>query len=127
MGRQLIEYALADGQSIVVEAEGDAGPVQRGRGDAPVERAAESFEAAVAKLKPAAAAILTQQKPISNQAVTFTTNPAIRRNFVSNHTGAQGSNALHRRHQHIAPHQRTNAGRCARVDQVARFQANQRG
>jgi hypothetical protein len=71
MGRQLIEYALADGQSIVVEAEGDAGPVQRGRGDAPVERAAESFEAAVAKLKPAAAAVIDGLKGLTPEEITL--------------------------------------------------------
>jgi hypothetical protein len=60
---EMIEYPLESGGSVLVAVEDDSGPVTRGWGDDRSQRltgqASETFEAALAKVRPAADAMLT--------------------------------------------------------------------
>jgi hypothetical protein len=66
--KRLVEFPLEDGGSIIVEVEGTAGGagVMRGvRQDEIVDRAKQSFETALERLKPAAAAIIGRLRDLS--------------------------------------------------------------
>jgi hypothetical protein len=66
--KQLVEFPLEDGGSIIVEVEGTGGSVGVVRGvrqDEVVDRAKQSFETALEKLKPAAAAIIGKLRDLS--------------------------------------------------------------
>ncbi len=58
--KHLIEFGLEDGSTILVEVEetDGAGVVPAGRGGKVVQRARQSFEAALDKLRPAAQALI---------------------------------------------------------------------
>jgi hypothetical protein len=60
---EMIEYPLEGGGSVLVAVEDGVGPVTRGWGDDNARRlagqASETFEAALAKVRPAADAMLT--------------------------------------------------------------------
>jgi hypothetical protein len=60
MQKHFVEFELEDGQTVVVEAEGEGSGVQRvGRdGEAPTEKAQSRFMNAIARVKPAAEVVL---------------------------------------------------------------------
>jgi Trypsin-co-occurring domain 1 len=65
--RRLIEFPLEDGGSVVVEAEGPAGEVVRGLhpSDVPIQTK-ETFEAALARVQPAAIAIVNRLRGLAD-------------------------------------------------------------
>ncbi|MGH7847309.1 MAG: CU044_2847 family protein [Candidatus Binatia bacterium] len=66
--KQLVEFPLEGGGSIVVEVEGAAGGpgvVRGGRPGEIIDQAKQSFETALEKLKPAAAAIIAKLRDLS--------------------------------------------------------------
>lgn len=71
MGRQLVEFPLQDGGTVVVQVEdGHApdGPVTRGWGDQEprvVEQARQTFEQAVGRVQPAVQALLGQLRTLA--------------------------------------------------------------
>ncbi|MFP5264098.1 MAG: CU044_2847 family protein [Blastocatellia bacterium] len=68
--KRLVEFPLEDGGSMVVEVEDPAPGVGTLRGAHPVEvaeRAAQTFETSLAKIKPAAAAIIAKLREMSDQ------------------------------------------------------------
>ncbi len=67
--KRLIEFPLEDGGSIVVESqvtEPAGGMVRAGRPVEIVTKAGQTFEAALEKIKPAAAAIITKLRSLSD-------------------------------------------------------------
>ena len=64
--KRLVEFPLADGTSILVEVdEPEAeGIVRAARPGEVAERATQTFEAALEKIKPAAAAIISQLREV---------------------------------------------------------------
>ena len=63
---QLIEFAVGDGQSILVEVEDSVGPVTRGIGAQSITtRASQSFEDAISRVRPAAEAIVAQLRSLA--------------------------------------------------------------
>jgi hypothetical protein len=68
MGR-LVEFPLEDGGSVLVEVEGSAaGPVTRGLGDrhGVTEQARQTFEQAVARVQPAAQALVSRLRTLAD-------------------------------------------------------------
>jgi hypothetical protein len=69
MVRQLVEFPLQDGGSVLVEVEdGAPGEVTRGwadRDNRVVEQARQSFEQAVARVQPAVQGLLTQLRSLA--------------------------------------------------------------
>ncbi len=66
--KQLVEFPLESGGSIMVEVEETgvrASPVRSGRPNEVVERAGQSFETALDKLRPAASAIIAKLRDLS--------------------------------------------------------------
>jgi hypothetical protein len=65
--RRLVEFHLEDGTSIFVEAESVSGPVTRGgkAGELAVE-AGETFEGALARVQPAAVAIVDRLRGLAD-------------------------------------------------------------
>jgi hypothetical protein len=63
----LVEFALADGDSVLVEvAGGDTGPVTRGLGaGAVVEKAGATFEEALERVRPAVQAVIGTLRTLS--------------------------------------------------------------
>ncbi len=57
---EIIEFRLESGGSVYVEAEEDAasGPRPAGRGEQAIQKASETFETALEKVKPAARAVV---------------------------------------------------------------------
>ena len=55
---QLVEFELEEGGHVLVEAQGGGGLVTRGGGGQVQERASESFNKSIAKVKPAADALV---------------------------------------------------------------------
>lgn len=65
--KRLVEFPLEDGGAIVVEVDGPeprGGPVRGIRAGEVIEKAAQTFEAALDKIKPAAAAIITKLRQL---------------------------------------------------------------
>jgi hypothetical protein len=64
---QLIEYAVGDGQSILVQVEDAAtGPVTRGIGAQSIAtRASQTFEDAISRVRPAAEAVVAQLRGLA--------------------------------------------------------------
>ena len=64
--KQWIEFPLEDGGTLVVEVEAPegAGMVQATRGAEMVQKARQTFEAALARLRPAAQAIIRQLRTL---------------------------------------------------------------
>jgi Trypsin-co-occurring domain 1 len=67
MGR-LVEFPLQDGTSILVEVDAAAGPVTRGLGDqhGVAERAQQTFEQAIARVQPAAQALVGRLRAVAD-------------------------------------------------------------
>jgi hypothetical protein len=68
--KRLIEFPLRDGSSMLVEVEDPVAGVGTVRGAHPVEiaeKAKQTFEASLEKLKPAASAIITKLRELSDQ------------------------------------------------------------
>jgi Trypsin-co-occurring domain 1 len=67
---EMVEYALESGGSILVAVEGTSGPVTRGWSDdrarRVTEQTSETFEATVAKVRPAADAMLASLSGLSS-------------------------------------------------------------
>lgn len=64
--KQLIKFPLEDGTSILVEAETAevSGVVQAARGEGVPEKARQTFEAALEKIRPAAGAIIQKLRAL---------------------------------------------------------------
>lgn len=66
--KQLVEFPLEDGGSIVVEVDkptGDSGRVRSARPDELVEKAKQTLETSLEKIRPAAAAIISKLRTLS--------------------------------------------------------------
>jgi hypothetical protein len=67
--KRLVEFALADGGTITAEVEGpDLGrtPTRGGLPSQAIDKAGQTFEAAMEKIKPAASAIIEQLRHLSD-------------------------------------------------------------
>jgi hypothetical protein len=67
--RQLVEFPLEDSGSVLVEVQADAaGPVTRGLGDrhGMTEQARQTFEEAVARVQPAAQALVSRLRGLAD-------------------------------------------------------------
>jgi Trypsin-co-occurring domain 1 len=67
--RRLVEFPLEDGGSVLVQVEADAaGPVTRGLGDrhGVTEQARQTFEQAVARVQPAAQALVGRLRAVAD-------------------------------------------------------------
>jgi hypothetical protein len=64
--KRLVEFPLEDGDSILVEVETDEpeGMVPAARGDKVPEKARQTFEAALDKVKPVASAVITKLRAL---------------------------------------------------------------
>jgi len=78
---EMIEYPLAGGGSVLVAVDEASGPVTRGWGEdrsqRVTEQANETFEAAVAKVRPAAEAMLASLSELSSRPDEITVEFAI--------------------------------------------------
>lgn len=66
--KRLVEYPLEDGSSVIVEVSGPEieGVTRAGRAGEVIERAAQTFEAALGKVKPAALAALSMLRDLGD-------------------------------------------------------------
>jgi hypothetical protein len=65
---RLVEFPLEDGGSVLVEVDVGAGPVTRGLGDrhGVTEQAQQTFEQAVARVQPAAQALVNRLRALAD-------------------------------------------------------------